>query len=152
MLYTVSEMAKKMGVTPSTLRYYDKEGLLPFVERSGGGIRMFKDEDFEWLSTIECLKKTGMSIKDIKTFIDWCFEGDSTIEQRLSLIKQQREAVIKQIEQMQETLGMLDYKRWYYETAKKAGTCSVLKNMSENEIPEELRLAREKSKGHLSKG
>lgn len=152
MLYTVGEMAKKMGVTPSTLRYYDKEGLLPFVERSGGGIRMFKDEDFEWLSTIECLKKTGMSIKDIKTFIDWCFEGDSTIEQRLSLIKQQREAVIKQIEQMQETLGMLDYKRWYYETAKKAGTCSVLKNMSENEIPEELRLAREKSKGHLSKG
>lgn len=152
MLYTVGEMAKKMGVTPSTLRYYDKEGLLPFVERSGGGIRMFKDEDFEWLSTIECLKKTGMSIRDIKTFIDWCFEGDSTIEQRLSLIKQQREAVIKQIEQMQETLGMLDYKRWYYETAKKAGTCSVPKNMSENEIPEELRFAREKSKGHLSNG
>lgn len=150
MIYTVGEMAKKMGVAPSTLRYYDKEGLLPFVERSGGGIRMFKDEDFEWLSIIECLKKTGMSIKDIKTFIDLCFEGDSTIEKRLSLIEEQREVVINQIEQMQETLGMLDYKRWYYETAKKAGTCSVPKNMSNNEVPEEFRSAREKSKGHLS--
>lgn len=52
MFYTIGEMAKKMGVAPSTLRYYDKEGLLPFVERSGGGIRMFKGEDIEWLSII----------------------------------------------------------------------------------------------------
>ena len=72
MLYTVSEMAKRLGVAPSTLRYYDKEGLLPFIERSDGGIRMFKDTDFEWLSIIECLKKTGMPIKEMKVFIDWC--------------------------------------------------------------------------------
>lgn len=78
MFYTIGEMAKKLNVAPSTLRYYDKEGLLPFVERSGGGIRMFKDSDFEWLSIIECLKKTGMPIKEIKNFIDWCMEGDST--------------------------------------------------------------------------
>ena len=86
MFYTIGEMAKKMGVAPSTLRYYDKEGLLPFVERSGGGIRMFKGEDIEWLSIIECLKKTGMPIKEIKQFIDWCIEGDSTIDKRLELI------------------------------------------------------------------
>ena len=110
MLYTVGEIAKKMNVAPSTLRYYDKEGLLPFVERSGGGIRMFKDSDYEQLSIIECLKKTGMSIKDIKAFMDWCREGDSTIEQRLNLMKRQREAVLAQIKQMQETLQMLDYK------------------------------------------
>lgn len=70
MLYTVGEMAKRLHVPPSTLRYYDKEGLLPFVERSGGGIRMFKDSDLEWLNIISCLKQAGMSIKDIKTFID----------------------------------------------------------------------------------
>ena len=84
MLYTVSEMAKRLGVAPSTLRYYDKEGLLPFIERSDGGIRMFKDTDFEWLSIIECLKKTGMPIKEIKVFIDWCIEGDTTTAQRNS--------------------------------------------------------------------
>lgn len=57
MFYTVGEMAKRMGVAASTLRYYDKEGLLPFVERSDGGIRMFKDSDMESLAMIECLKK-----------------------------------------------------------------------------------------------
>lgn len=139
MLYTVGEMAKKLNVAPSTLRYYDKEGLLPFVERSDGGIRMFKDEDFEWLHIIECLKKTGMSIKDIKTFIDWCIEGDSTIEQRLQLIDRQREAVQSQITQMQETLKTLDYKHWYYETAKAAGTCKIHETMKPEDIPKEFR-------------
>ena len=66
MAYTVGEMAKILHVAPSTLRYYDKEGLLPFVERSSGGIRLFKDSDFEWLSMIECMKQTGMPIKEIK--------------------------------------------------------------------------------------
>ena len=64
MLYTVGEAAKILNVAPSTIRYYDKEGLLPFVERSGGGIRMFTDENFQWLYIIDCLKKTGMPIKD----------------------------------------------------------------------------------------
>ena len=69
MLYTIGEMAKKLGVPTSTLRYYDKEGLLPFVERSDGGIRVFKDTDYEWLFVIECLKKAGMPLKDIRIFI-----------------------------------------------------------------------------------
>ena len=58
MAYTVGEMAKRLGVPASTLRYYDKEGLLPFVGRSSGGIRVFEEKDFEWLRIIECLKKT----------------------------------------------------------------------------------------------
>lgn len=138
MLYTVGEMAKILKVAPSTLRYYDKEGLLPFVERSGGGIRMFKDEDFGWLHIIECLKQTGMPIKEIKRFVDWCMEGDATIDQRLTLIEQQREAVLEQIRQMQATLHMLDYKHWYYETAKCAGTCSVHDALSKEEVPAEF--------------
>lgn len=138
MLYTVGEMAKKLNVAPSTLRYYDKEGLLPFVERSGGGIRMFKDSDFEWLAIIECLKQTGMSIKEIKSFIDWCMEGDSTIEKRLNLIEQQRSVMLQKMEQMKETLAMLDYKKWYYETAMKAGTCDVNRNLKQEDIPQEF--------------
>lgn len=62
MIYTVGEMAQKLGVPASTLRYYDKEGLLPFVERSSGGIRMFRENDFEWLQVIRCMKKAGMSM------------------------------------------------------------------------------------------
>ncbi len=139
MLYTVGEIAKKMNVAASTLRYYDKEGLLPFVERSESGIRMFKDSDMEWLSIIECLKKTGMPIKEIKKFIDWCMEGDATINQRLELIDRQRSEVLLQLEQLKETLAVLNYKHWYYRTAKEAGTCDIHKNMSEKDIPEEFR-------------
>ena len=66
MVYTIGEMAKMLGVPASTLRYYDKEGLLPFVARSSGGIRLFQDSDLEWLRVIGCMKKAGMSIKDIR--------------------------------------------------------------------------------------
>lgn len=147
MIYTIGEMAKKLHIAPSTLRYYDKEGLLPFLERSKNGVRIFKDSDFEWLSIIECLKKTGMTIKDIKSFVDWCIEGDSTINQRLALIDQQRELVLVQIKQMEETLQMLNYKHWYYETAKTAGTCAIHKTISDQDIPLELREIRDKTKG-----
>ena len=135
MLYTVGEMAKRLGIAPSTLRYYDKEGLLPFLERSKGGIRMFKDADFEWLTVIECLKETGMSIKEIKDYIYWSMEGDATIDQRLALIEQRQKAVLSQIQQLQQTLLTLEYKQWYYETAKKAGSCQVHKSLSQEDIP-----------------
>lgn len=150
MLYTVSEMAKKLNIAPSTLRYYDKEGLLPFVERSNGGIRMFKDSDFEWLSIIECLKKTGMPIKKIKVFIDWCIEGDTTISARKELIENQRQAVLIQIQQLEETLAMLDYKKWYYETAEKAGSCKIHETIQEEEIPAKFKNARARAKGLLT--
>ena len=120
---------------------------MPFVERSGGGIRMFHDSDFEWLSLIECLKKTGMPIKEIKHFIDWCIEGDSTIDKRLALINRQRETVLQQLKQVQDTLDMLDYKCWYYETAKEAGTCAVHKAMPETDIPEKYHAVIKRAKG-----
>lgn len=66
MVYTIGEMAKMLGVPASTLRYYDKEGLLPFVARSSGGICQFRESDIEWMRVIGCMKKAGMSIKDIR--------------------------------------------------------------------------------------
>jgi len=146
MYYTISEIAKKINISPHTLRFYAKEGLLPFVERSQSGIRMFKDEDFEGLMIIECLKRTGMSIKDIKTFIDWVMEGDSTIQQRLEMFKKRKEAVEKQIAQLQETLNLLKYKCWYYETAKNAGTCAVHNTIKTEDIPEDIRAVKKSLK------
>ena len=142
MLYTVGEMAKLLGVAPSTLRYYDQEGLLPFVERSSNGIRMFKDADYEWLQVIECLKKTGMPLKDIREFIQMAMQGDGTIEQRLELIIRQQEAVRKQMEELQQTLETLDFKRWYYETARDAGTTDVPNSMTLEELPGQYREVR----------
>ncbi|MBE6887947.1 MAG: MerR family transcriptional regulator [Ruminococcaceae bacterium] len=144
MVYSVGEMAKQLGVTPSTLRYYDKEGLLPFVSRTKGGIRQFKDSDYEWLQVIECLKKTGMQLKDIKQFILMAMDGDDTIDQRLELIIKQQQYVRQQIADMQQTLDTLDFKRWYYETAREAGSTSVPRNMSLEEIPEKYRETRKR--------
>lgn len=147
MLYTVGEMAKRLGVAPSTLRYYDKEGLLPFVERSSGGIRMFKDADFEWLQVIECLKKTGMCLADIRHFIELSIQGDDTIDERLALILRQKGAVTAQIENLGKTLKTLEFKEWYYKTAKEAGTTSVPRNMTLDELPEEYRDVRKALRG-----
>jgi len=142
MVYTVGEMAKLLGVPSSTLRYYDKEGLLPFVERSSGGIRMFKDEDFEWLQVIGCLKKSGMSIKDIREYIVLAMQGDSTIDERLQLFYRQREILREQMRELQRTMDALDYKCWFYETAKKAGTVRVPQQMTSEELPERFRNVR----------
>lgn len=147
MIYTVGEMAKRLGVAPSTLRYYDKEGLLPFVERSSGGIRVFKEADYEWMKVIECLKKTGMPLKDIREFILMATQGDSTIDKRLRLIKKQRDEVSRQIAELQETMDTLNFKCWYYETAKAAGTTSVPREMKLDELPEEFREIRKKLQG-----
>lgn len=147
MLYTVGEMAKRMGVSASTLRYYDQEGLLPFVERSSGGMRMFKESDYEWLKIIECLKKTGMPLKDIRGFILMAIEGDATIDARLELIIKQQKAVQEQLDELRETLETLDFKRWYYETAKRAGTTDVPRSMTLDELPERFRETRKRLRG-----
>lgn len=142
MMYTVGEMAKLLGVPASTLRYYDKEGLLPFVERSPGGMRMFQEKDYEWLQTIECMKKTGMPLKDIRTYIDMAMRGDETVGPRLQLLAHRREAVRNQMAELQKTLDLLDFKCWYYETAIQHGTTDVVRNMPLDEIPEQYRAAR----------
>jgi DNA-binding transcriptional MerR regulator len=139
MFYTIGEMARKLDVAPSTLRYYDKEGLLPFVERSNGGIRMFKDEDMEWLRLLGCLKKAGMPLREIKAFMDWSRQGDATIGRRLDLLEKQRQSVLEQQKQLEDTLLMLDYKRWYYQTAQEAGTCAVHDSLTPEQVPEQFR-------------
>ena len=143
MIYTVGEMAKLLGVTASTLRYYDKEGLLPFVERSSGGIRMFQESDIEWLQVIGCMKKAGMSIKDIRKYIEMALQGDDTIDLRLSLFQHQRKVLQKQMEELQHTMEMVDYKCWYYETAQKAGTVEVPQEMDLAGVPERFRKIRQ---------
>lgn len=142
MIYTVGEMAKCLGVPSSTLRYYDKEGLLPFVARSSNGIRVFHEKDYEWLQIISCLKKTGMSLKDIRKYISLAMEGDGTIDERLELFKNQRKALEAQMAELQCAMDVLNFKCWYYETAKKAGTVEVPQTMTLDEIPEEFRETR----------
>lgn len=143
MVYTVGEMAKMLGVPASTLRYYDKEGLLPFVARSSGGIRMFHESDVEWLRIIGCMKKAGMSIRDIRQYIELSMEGNDTIDARLEMFRRQRKVLEAQMAELQHTMEMVDYKCWYYETARKTGTIDTPKNMPLEQVPEPLRAIRQ---------
>ena len=135
-------MAKMLEVPVSTLRYYDKEGLLPFVERSPCGLRMFQEKDFEWLQVIGCLKKAGMPLRDIRVYIELAMQGDDTIGERLALFEHQREVLRERMEQLQRTMDVLDYKCWYYETAREAGSVGAVQQLDAAQIPERFRSVR----------
>lgn len=126
--YSISEVAKELNLTPYTLRYYDKEGLMPFVERRPNGTRLFKESDIDALKVIECLKATGMPIKEIKAFIDWCSDGDSTLQQRYDMFIERKANVEAQMEELKKTMEVIEHKCWYYETALDAGTEDIHKN------------------------
>ena len=142
MVYTVGEMAKLLDVAPSTLRYYDREGLLPFVERSKGGIRMFREEDIGWLRVIGCMKKAGMSISSIRDYIAMALKGDETIDERLKMFQHQREVLQAQMDELRHTMDVVDYKCWYYETAKAAGSLEALHTIALEDVPERFRAIR----------
>lgn len=114
MSLSIAETAKKFGVTAHTLRYYEKEGLLPFVERTPSGIRTFSESDLEGLKIIMCLKNTGMQIKDIKYFIDLCMQGESTFEQRLEFLQKQKQQIEIQLNELKANLNTITYKEQYY--------------------------------------
>jgi DNA-binding transcriptional MerR regulator len=118
-----------MGVSIPTLRYYDKEGLLPFIEKKPNGTRIFKDDDFQTLSLINCLKKAGVSIKEIRKYIRLCEEGDSTLNERLEIFLERKKDVLRQMSELQEVLDTIEHKIDYYQNAISEGT-EKLHNLS----------------------
>lgn len=135
----IGEISKKTGLSISTLRYYDKHGLLQNIGRSNGGIRKFDDKDLEALRIILCLKTSGMKISEIKQFMDWCNEGDTTIDKRLNMFYEQEKNINKQIDILNNSLKLIKFKQWYYETAKKDRTEKKVKNMNLNDYPNDIR-------------
>ncbi|AZV43289.1 MerR family transcriptional regulator [Peribacillus asahii] len=125
--YSISEVAKELNLTVYTLRYYDKEGLMPFVERTPSGTRLFKESDIGALKVIECLKATGMPIKEIKNFIDWCSDGDSTLQKRYDMFIERKALVEAQMEELKKTIELIEHKCSYYKTALDAGTEDIHK-------------------------
>ncbi len=139
MSYSIGEVANSTNIAISTLRYYDREGMFPNMQRTNGGIRIFSDKEVNTIKVIDCLKNSGMSIKDIKLFLDWCEDGDASLEKRRNMFYERLEEVEKQMEALQGTMNMIKYKCWYYDTALADGTEAKVKEMSTEDMPEELR-------------
>lgn len=112
--YTIKQAAEKTGLSEHTLRYYDREGLLPLLKRSESGIRRFSDNDVEWIGLICCLKNSGMSIEKIKEFMILCLKGNETCEERRELLLMQKEHILKQMEELEKSLGTINYKINHY--------------------------------------
>lgn len=148
MAYTIGEVAAQLGVAPSTLRYYEREGLLPAVERSASGRRAFSDQDSEACRVIDCLKTSGLSIRQIKAFMDMVVEGDATLPERLELFRERKEAMEREMRELQQVLDVLEFKTWYYEQAVAAGTEGAVRALPTDRIPAEHRGAQ----AHLAGG
>ena len=141
-MYSIGQVAEKFGMPISTLRYYDKQGLFPNMERAYG-IRKFSEQEIEALRVIECLKKAGMEIRDIKQFMDWCVEGPSTYPQRKAMFEDRKAHMEAEIAHMNRALDMLKFKCWYYEQAIKDGSEDRLKAQIPDHLPDGIRKAYE---------
>ena len=141
-MYTIGQVSQMFGLPISTLRYYDKQGLFPNMERVSG-IRKFSDSEMEALRVIECLKKSGLEIKDIKQFMDWCVEGTSTYPQRKALLEKQRKRLEEELIHMNKVLDTLKFKCWYYEQAMRDGGEDQVQSMIPDGLPGDVRKAYE---------
>ena len=134
-MYTIGQVSEMFDIPVSTLRYYDKEGLFPNLKRAGS-IRQFDEDELELLRIIECLKKTGLEIKDIKKFVSMVQEGPASYADRKALFEARRAQAEEEIARLQKALAMVRFKCWYYETALHDGDEDRLKAMLRDGLPE----------------
>ena len=136
-MYTIGQISEMFSIPVSTIRYYDKEGLFPDLERQSG-IRKFSEREVEALRVIECLKASGLEIRDIKLFMEWTTEGSASYYRRKQLFETRKEAVEEEINQLQKTLDMLKFKCWYYDTAIADGNEDRIHEMLPDKLPPEI--------------
>jgi DNA-binding transcriptional MerR regulator len=124
-MYTINEVANICNITPYTLRFYDKEGLLPFVSRNSTGNRQFNDSDLNVIKLICCLKNTGMQVKEIKKYIDLVMQGTQTNAQRKEIMLAHRKEVVNQIDSLKKNLNIIDLKIALYDSTDDSAFSSI---------------------------
>lgn len=116
-MMTIAEVSKKYDLSQDTLRYYERIGLIPSVNRNKSGIRDYTEEDCRWVEFIKCMRNAGLPIETLVDYVALFQQGDATIEARKELLTEQRKQLVARIEDMQKTLERLDYKIEVYEQA-----------------------------------
>lgn len=136
--YSIGEVSEMLGVPSSTIRFYDKKGLMPGVARSEGGIRRFTEADVDWLRMIEGLKMLGMSLAEISEITSLHKQGNETLGERYAMIHKKRDELLGQMEELQRKLDLVNCACWLLETASKEGTLDAPLRMIEEKIPPEI--------------
>ncbi len=127
MHYSISDVAKEFGITKSAIRWYEKQGLIPPVKRDENGRRYYDAGDLDWFSVVMCMKSTGMSVEDIRRFVVLNSMGDSTLNERLEMVKNQREVTLNKIHEMEKALETIDFKIMYFTECIRQGTEKEMK-------------------------
>lgn len=138
MAYSIADAAEISGIPASTLRYYDKEGLLPNIGRLNGGSRVFTQEDLNWLQVIEYLKMAGLTIQEIRHYTELVQQGNDTVPARRDLLHERRIAIEEELARVQQTFDFITYKCWYYDEAVRLGSEEAVSALSDDEIPAEI--------------
>lgn len=136
-MYSIGEISRMFQLPISTLRYYDKEGLFPHLKRVNG-VRQFSESEIETLRVIDCLKKSGLEIKEIKEYMSLCSLGNTTLKQRKEIFEKQKEEVLQEMEKLQKVLSMLNYKCWYYDQAIEKNDEAYVQALSFNQFPPQI--------------
>ena len=121
---TIREICEKYGLTADTLRYYERIGVIPTVNRTKGGIRNYTEEDVKWVENAVCMRSAGVPMEKLIEYVKLCQEGDSTFQARRDLLAEVREEVQAQLDSYRTTLERLDYKISRYDEAIKTGVLS----------------------------
>jgi DNA-binding transcriptional MerR regulator len=115
MQYSMKQTCQQVGMTYEALKFYCNQGLVPNVKRDKNNYRVFDERDIEWIKGLICLKRCGMSLEDMKRYLTLCLRGKSTIPERKEILKQQREFLVKKMENLQEDIAYIDWKQSYYD-------------------------------------
>ncbi len=119
---TIKQVSERYHISVDTLRYYERVGMIPPVNRTASGIRDYQKEDLKWVELAICMRSAGLPVETMIEYVRLCHLGDSTITDRLQLLESQREVLLEQRRQIDETLDRLNYKISYYEEAAHLGT------------------------------
>lgn len=136
-MYTIKEVADKMEVSEHTLRFWAKSGFFPFIIRNKNNIRLFSENDLDWVRIVKCLRSVGTENKAIKKYIDLCIKGDSTIPERYEIIRETKVKAHQQMKELQKQLDLLDFKESFYQNLIKNNLKDTWNPMNNIEISEE---------------
>ena len=115
MIYTMMQVCKEANLTYQTLKFYCNEGLVPNVKRDKNNRRIFDEKDLKWIQDLVCLKKCGMSIQEMKAYLDLCLAGQSTIPKRKEMLTQKQEALRHSIRELEASVAYIDWKQNFYD-------------------------------------
>ena len=114
-MYTMKEVCTMLDMPYETLKFYCKEGLVPNVKRDKNNYRVFDEKNIGWIKGLQCLRKCGMSIKDMKQYMNLCMEGKKSVSERKEMLKVTRKDIEEKIAELQESLDYIDQKQQYYD-------------------------------------